>query len=120
MFLYKRYMLFQAPINCRYNILKRVGFDFDEENRVLVFSTCGSIYGTYNIVNNLITVNSDNFWFKRGSMWVTDEMYTEADAADNFIESLIEKPFVFKLMDDTLIVYYNDQEYQFKELNYQI
>ena len=115
MSLCKRWRLNLAPINCRQSIFKRIRLIFDQELRIVALETAGSICGTYTITNDLITIDSDNFWYCRGTMWAEDVMYDEADTANNFIHSLIEKPFKYELKDDMLIVFYDDQEFQFKE-----
>ena len=116
MSLCKKWRLNLAPINCRYSIFKRVRLIFDEEGRVTIFDTANITGGTYSISGDSITINY-RMWTCSGAMWGKEEMYDEAAAADKFIQSLIENPFKYELKDDILIIFYDNQEYQFEEIN---
>ena len=110
--IYNSWQLIKAPLTCRQSMLKKIRLIFRDTGRVNVYDTANS--ASYMFTNELHTITTiEGEWTQRCRIWETKDERKEAEILNKFIRSLLSDGFQYALQDNTLIVHYQGEEYNF-------
>lgn len=106
------WVLDEAPLECRKDILHGISFDFRKDGKVLVCDTGNHTYQSYFVDKDTIILSGGG-WSERMIEFGDVGTQREADRVDCFIHILIKKPIKYRFDGENLVVIHRDQEYIF-------